>query len=258
MPDFLSGILFNKNMKKYILVYLSFASLVTNVLSAQIVSGKVWYNVSMEDFYKDGVKDGRASPELDRMFRMTADAANNIQLELLFNQEQSIFQHQKGLSISDYEELDELVKMLTSDGTYYTDIKDGTQLLQTFYEGREYNIESEIEKQDWTLTKEKKQIGKFLCYKAILDKSNTGLNEDTIAWYAPEIPVSFGPVDFVGSLPGLILELKLPIATYTASKVELNPKKEVIINWPTDIETMTEEEYKSEGDKVKAQLDGGW
>lgn len=245
-------------MKKYSLTYIIIALFGVNQIFAQITSGKVLYNVNMEGFYKDGVKDGKVSPELKRMFRMTADAANNIQLELLFNQEQSIFQHQKGLSISDYEELDELVKILTSDGTYYTDIKDGTQLLQTFYEGREYNVESEIEKQDWTLTKEKKQIGKFLCYKAILDKSNTGLNEDTIAWYAPEIPVSFGPVDYVGNLPGLILELQLPIATYTASKVELNPKKEVKIEWPQDIETMTEEEYKSEGEKVKAQLDGGW
>ena len=245
-------------MKKFSLIYIIVFLLGVNQIAAQITSGKILYNVNMEGFYQDGVKDGRASPELKRMFRMTADAANNIQLELLFNQEQSIFQHQKGLSISDYEELDELVKMLTSDGTYYTDIKDGTQLLQTFYEGREYNVESEIEKQDWTLTKEQKQIGKFLCYKAILDKSNTGLNEDTIAWYAPEIPVSFGPVDYVGNLPGLILELKLPIATYTASKIELNPKKEVKIDWPQDIETITVEEYKKEGDKVKEQLGKRW
>ena len=65
-------------------------------------------------------------------------------------------------------------------------------------------------------------------------------------------------MDYVGNLPGLILELKLPIATYTASKVELNPKKDIKIDWPKNIETITEEEYKKEGDKVKAQLDGGW
>lgn len=245
-------------MKNQIAIYIGFMIMSIQALFAQITSGKILYNINMEDFYEDGINDGKISPELERMFRMTADAANNIQLELLFNHEQSIFQHSKGLSISDYEELDDLVKMLTSDGTYYTDIKDGTQLLQTFYEGRKYNVKSEITKQDWTLTKEQKQIGKFVCYKAILDKSVTGLNENTIAWYAPEIPVSFGPVDYVGNLPGLILELKLPIATYTASEIELNPKKDIKIGWPKDIDTMTEEEYKKEGDKVKAQLDRGW
>ena len=108
------------------------------------------------------------------------------------------------------------------------------------------------------LTKEQKLIGAFVCYKAILDKSKTGLNEDTIAWYAPEIPFSYGPTEHVGNLPGLILELQLPIATYTASKVELNPKKEVKIDWPNNIETITEEEYKKEGDKVLSKLGRGW
>lgn len=241
-------------MKKYSLIYIVPFLLFVNPTFAQITSGKILYRVSMDN--TENEKEG--SPQLERMHKVVADAAKNIQLELLFDQEKSVFQHQRGLSISYYKELDEFVKYLTSKGTYFTNLTNSEQILQTYYEDRKYNVESEIEKQDWTLTKEKKQIGKFLCYKAILDKSNTGLNEDTIAWYAPEIPVSFGPVDYVGNLPGLILELQLPIATYTASKVELNPKKEVKIEWPQDIETMTEEEYKSEGDKVKAQLDGGW
>src|SRR5690606_38385085 len=133
------------------------------------------------------------SPQLKQMLRMTADAAKNIRLELDFNRERSIFQHQKGLSISDIDILDNHVKSLTSKGVYYTDLTEGTKLLRTSYGGKEYNVKSKIKKLDWKLTNEKKQIGKFLCYKAVLDKSNTGLNEDTIAWYAPEIPFSFGP-----------------------------------------------------------------
>ncbi|MHA7829722.1 MAG: GLPGLI family protein [Flagellimonas sp.] len=244
-------------MKKYIFVYLSFALLVTNILSAQIVNGKVWYSISMEDFYKRKAKKGKA-PELQRMFRMTADAAKNAQLKLVFENRQSVFQHQKGLSISDVKELDGFVKSLVAKGVYYTNLAKNTQLMQTSYEGKEYNVKSKIEKQDWTLTQEQKQIGKFLCYKAILEKEIAGRNREIIAWYAPEIPVSFGPVDYVGNLPGLILELKLPIATYTASKIELNPKNGVTIDWPTDIETMTKEAYKKEGDKVKEQLNSGW
>nr|WP_297784105.1 GLPGLI family protein [uncultured Allomuricauda sp.] len=245
-------------MKKYSLTYIIIALFGINQIAAQITSGKILYNVSMQDFYDGGVKGKKVSPQLERIYKMTADAAKNIQLELLFYQEKSVFQHQRGLSISGYKELDEFVKYLTSKGTYFTNLTNSEQILQTYYEDRKYNVGSEVGKQDWTLTKEQKQIGKFLCYKAILDKSNTGLNEDTIAWYTPEIPVSFGPVDYVGNLPGLILELKLPIATYTADKIELNPKKEVKIDWPQDIETITAEEYKKEGDKVKEQLGKRW
>ena len=48
------------------------------------------------------------------------------------------------------------------------------------------------------------------------------------------------------------------LAAYTASKVELNPKKEVKIDWPKNIKTITEEEYKKEGDKVLSKLGRGW
>lgn len=243
---------------KTIFTYISFVLFNFQSISFQIASGKVWYDVSMEDFYEEGIKEGKASPELKQMFKMTADAAKNIQLELIFNKGQSIFQHQKGLSISDIDMLDDFVKSLASKGTYYTDLIEGIQLLQTSYDGKEYSVKSKIYKLDWTLTKEQKQIGKYLCYKAVLDKSITGLKENTIAWYAPEIPFSFGPIEFAGNLPGLILELKLPIATYTANKVELNPKKEIVISWPKDVNTMTEEEYKKEGGKVKAKMDRGW
>jgi len=245
-------------MKKYSLVSVIIILFGVNQIFTQITSGKILYNVSMQDFYDGGVKEKKVSPQLERIYKMTADAAKNIQLELLFDQEKSVFQHQRGLSISGYKELDEFVKYLTSKGTYFTNLSNSEQILQTYYEDRKYNVGSEVEKQDWKLTKEQKKIGKFLCYKAILDKSNTGLNEDTIAWYAPEIPVSYGPVDYVGNLPGLILALQLPIATYTAGKIELNPKKEVKIDWPQDIETITAEEYKKEGDKVKEQLGKRW
>ncbi|MGN7512777.1 MAG: GLPGLI family protein [Allomuricauda sp.] len=245
-------------MKKYSLIYIVAVLFGVNQIFAQITSGKILYNVSMEDYYNKNVKEKEASPQLEKMHRMTADAAKNIQLELIFNQEQSIFQHQKGLSISDFKELDEFVKYLIAKGVYFTNLTKGKQILQTSYEGRKYNVRSEITKQDWTLTKEKKEFEKFICNKAVLVKEIAGKNREIIAWYAPEIPVPFGPVDCVGNLPGLILELKLPIATYTASEIELNPKKDIKIDWPKDIDTMTEEEYKKEGDKVKTLLDRGW
>src|SRR5690606_30220698 len=116
-------------MNRQLLIYIVFALIAIQQLSGQIKNGIVLYSVSMEDFYEGGIKDGKAAPELKRIYRMTADAAKNIKLELSFNNEKSIFQHQKGLNISDYEKLDDLVKYLSAKGTYFTDLTKGVQIL---------------------------------------------------------------------------------------------------------------------------------
>jgi GLPGLI family protein len=41
------------------------------------------------------------------------------------------------------------------------------------------------------------------------------------AWYAPDIPVRFGPIGY-GGLPGLILELQNESATFYVTKINLN------------------------------------
>ena len=53
----------------------------------------------------------------------------------------------------------------------------------------------------WNLSNETKKIGSFLCYKA----TTTFRGRHYIAWYSPDIPLSFGPWKLQG-LPGLILE----------------------------------------------------
>jgi len=76
----------------------------------------------------------------------------------------------------------------------------------------------------WTITKESKYIGNFLCYKATanLEKFNYGefhYSYPVIAWFAKELGFSFGPNGF-GGLPGLILELEQVFFTFKMVKVE--------------------------------------
>ncbi len=68
---------------------------------------------------------------------------------------------------------------------------------------RSFLIEEAIIKPNWVLTKEKKNIDKYTCYKATLQKQDTFVE----AWYTREIKISEGPMGYWG-LPGLILELK--------------------------------------------------
>ena len=58
---------------------------------------------------------------------------------------------------------------------------------------------------DWKLSDETKKIGRFECKKA----SAFFRGRQYIAWYAPEIPLPFGPWKLQG-LPGLILEAYIP------------------------------------------------
>lgn len=91
-------------------------------------------------------------------------------------------------------------------------------------------VDDKIENILWSITSEKKSIGKFKVIKA---KANY-LGRDWIAWFAPDIPVSMGPWKLYG-LPGLILEaedtsrkfkfilkdLKIP---FPNASLMLNPK----------------------------------
>jgi GLPGLI family protein len=79
---------------------------------------------------------------------------------------------------------------------------------------------------EWELIDEQKTIDKFICYKAISKNERIVYGKKVaylnIAWYCPEIPVSFGPKGY-GGLPGLILELnENNKMIYYASEVNLN------------------------------------
>lgn len=63
-------------------------------------------------------------------------------------------------------------------------------------------LEEELGRMAWRIEPETKQIGQFLCQKATCSFRG----RDYIAWFTPEIPVSYGPWKLNG-LPGLILEV---------------------------------------------------
>lgn len=100
---------------------------------------------------------------------------------------------------------------------------------------------------EWTLTNESKIIDGYKCYKATSPYFNneTGKKVENTnlvitAWYCPQIPVGFGPLGY-GELPGLILELEKKAATFTATKINLNPEKEPEINRLTSPKAISEE-----------------
>lgn len=92
-------------------------------------------------------------------------------------------------------------------------------------------------KYNWRLTTETKDISGFLCYKATFEDVVTNLLSGkeskflVTAWYAPQIPISSGPL-FYNGLPGLILELDRRGVVFGAKQIEFNPIKEPYIERP--------------------------
>ena len=76
-----------------------------------------------------------------------------------------------------------------------------------------------------------------------------------VAWFATDIPVSAGPSEFQGQLPGLILELdvrngdQVYIATEISDKTDLAEIKE-----PTGKKKYTVEEFRQEREKMLKEM----
>lgn len=153
-------------------------------------------------------------------------------------------------------------------------VKEGWYIELADVFSKEFTIKDDLEKMNWTITDETKNIGDYLCIKAtrnipvneeerkkyqedleIYNKKGTGLfkpvepkEREIVAWFTPQIPIGHGPEEFYG-LPGLILEVKDQNITYLASKIQLNPKDKVSIKVPNTKKAISKKEF----DKIQKE-----
>jgi GLPGLI family protein len=125
---------------------------------------------------------------------------------------------------------------------------------------KQFLIQDPIEKQEWKLEKETKNIGEYTCFKATYTRMANVVNsvrssgddseaaeereEEIIvtAWYTPQIPIGNGPSRY-GGLPGLILEISDGQETILCNKIILNPKKGVAIKEPREGKKVNQDEF---------------
>lgn len=187
-------------------------------------SGKITYNV------KVGVDEWFSS------------LPKNMQETYISDNESKIYELNFNKNISEFKLINDLKN---NDDTYYfKDIKENFAL--------RYSNDSDFGKiiiryernQNWELLNEKKMILDFECYKAVREyeeERNGIVRKNTlIAWYCPEIPLSFGP--FGHSLPGLILELQDKNVIYGASSINFNTNY-TKIKKPEGFKIISEKEY---------------
>ena len=163
-------------------------------------------------------------------------------------------------------------------GPQYKNISDNQFVQDQDFYGRQFLITDSLEKLDWKIGNETKQIGKYLCIKATAVKTvdefdwrsmrgksrknktesqnksekTKSITEDieipktinVVAWYTPQIPISQGPGEFWG-LPGLILEVNADRTTILCSKITLNPQDKIKIKAPEKGRVISRDDYNS-------------
>jgi len=220
-----------------------------------VTNGSITYNVDLEPFldYVRSAPQTAKYPQMVTFFGDMPGLAERMELELRFSGNQSRFRIKKGLRVGREDiNMAIVVKQFVSKGIYYTDLDKKVQILRTRHGGTVYNVKSNIGNINWKLTREKKKIGDFVCYKATYQKKVLDKYYEVTAWYAPGIPLAFGPGEYAGSLPGLILELSDQVKHFRCTSITLNPEKKITVSFPNEaaITTITEEEYQQIGDAI--------
>ncbi len=132
-------------------------------------------------------------------------------------------------------------------------------------------IDDTLSKLKWKMTGETKTILGMPCMKATTTniRKRTTMNmdngkmerkeiEDTsniVAWFTSSIPVSTGPAEYQGQLPGLILEMDIKDGTQTFKATAISEKADLaVIKEPTGKKHYTAEEFKKERDKMLEEM----
>ncbi|MEP2936772.1 MAG: GLPGLI family protein [Gilvibacter sp.] len=151
-----------------------------------------------------------------------------------------------------------------ADDSLYKNLKEDRYANKTEVFGKPFLVKDNFRDEEWTLTKESKNIGEYTCFKATMTRTITvstafnseGTDNDEsaesteeqeqliTAWYTPQIPVQNGPSNYQG-LPGLILEVNDGSETILCSKIVMNPKNGVSINEPSKGKVVTSDEYRA-------------
>jgi len=217
---------------------------VSNVLSAQNFQGVATYkskrqmNMSMDSTQMDSDMQKRMMEMLKKQFEKT--------YILDFSKEESVFKEEESLEAPQPGGMQIVIAGMGGSDILYKNTKDARFANQVEMYGKVFLIHDKLQKQEWKLGSETKNIGNYTCYKATLTRERPvqqeGMPDEnvepemeeyvTTAWYTPQIPVSNGPRSYHG-LPGLILEVNDGSETIICSKIVMNPKDQVTISEPT-------------------------
>ena len=186
---------------------------------------------------------------------------------LQFNASESLYQEVETLDAPKPQGGGVMMVVSGNSDILYRNTKDNNFVNQTEIMSKPFLIKDILEKSDWSLEKETKNIGNYTCFKAtkteeITEQTFNSVNDSlidvkkertTTVWYTLDIPVVHGPGEFWG-LPGLILEVNDGDQSILCSKIVLNPEKAVQISAPTSGKEVNQAEYDEIQDKKMKEM----
>jgi GLPGLI family protein len=158
-----------------------------------------------------------------------------------------------------------------SDDVVYNNFETGKRTEQREMFEKKFIIDDSINSLKWKMTNETKSILNHNCMKATttqisqrtmmtMDNGKMERKEvsDTsliVAWFATDIPVSAGPAEYQGQLPGLILEMDVSNGRQTFRATDVSAKVDLaVIKAPTGKKHYTRAEFNKERDKMLEEM----
>lgn len=207
--------------------FLVFVFINTTILS-QNISGKVTYIVSMtpiSDKKIDSIFSNKKNknPKMNAWIRGIYKNTPNVNAYLDFIDGESIYYVEDEMEVEvEGKPIFNINRIFAGgDNKTYKNTKTKEYVKEYVRE----NLLIELNEKKWKITQESKQIGSYLCFKAI-DIESTNTKMKPVVWFTPQIPVSFGPKEYNG-LPGLVILVEMYNRTISASKIVLNPKEKI-------------------------------
>lgn len=222
---------------------------------SQDYSGLVTYNVNADGFKKRLLDSRNGKPDQGGDFLLyMIKELDRIKFSLVFNDTISIYSRLPGLAADNKEKAYKLAVSFSDRGSFYSNIKNKELFLIKEYQGEVLTVKSEYNEFNWELLQEKKEIKGYTCFKAVSTVETPAGEFPLVAWYTPEIPFSYGPLDYGGKLPGLIIELETNELNFVCSNIILNPDTPLEINWLNTKKAMSIEKFKEIERKIKVAL----
>ena len=227
-------------MKKPLLLLLLCLPIVSYAQQNKFEKGTILYETYLNTDIKKDLNN--VSKEISAEVFKLLKNAKKINCILKFDNSKALF----SLEYSMENDLEKGVNIskIGLQGVYYTDILKKEIIHQNESFGKLFLISKKPVK--WNLTHEKQYIGKYLCFKATAEIKGENRNgfftKKIIAWYAIDIPLSFGPKYYSG-LPGLIIKLQEGRRTYNLTKIDLDETENIIVKKPKEGKKVSSEEY---------------
>ena len=208
--------------------------------------------------------------EMKKLVQEALKKATENSYLLTFNKQECLYEKKQELEKPQAKEDEFTLSIsLTTEGQKYINLKDKFSVIEDDIYQKDFLRVDSLSNFNWRLIDETKKIGDYNCFKAeviipVSDKEKDAYTEflkrkekgktsglfdisepkDKVvtAWYAPEIPVSFGPDNYWG-LPGLILEIDEEQKIILCSKITLSNKNIIKIKPPNNGKKVTTKEF---------------